>query len=175
MDAGRAPEAVSAVMLVASGSPYYRAWNGVSALKILAGPTFGAAVASMVGYLPGEQLGSGGREARRLIAEWAHLSRSGRYQCAGIDAEALLHACRVPVLWLRLLGDPLAPERAVEHTLRKLASREIDRVALKPSSRHNIHNRWPRAPEAVVSEVHAFVTRVSRSRSQAMPERRLLV
>lgn len=159
MDAGRAGEAVSAVILVASGTPYYRGWEGVAAYKILAGTALAQLVARTLGYLPGEQLGFAGREAHRLISEWASLSRTGRYQCAGVDAEDLLGRCQVPILSLRLAGDTLAPLRAVEHGLSKVGSKDVAHFTIEPADRRNIHNRWPRTPEPVVRTAVPFLER----------------
>ena len=177
LESGLHPGGAAGVALVASGSPYYRAWRGLAALKIALGTRFSAALAGVVGYFPGEQAGFAGREARSVMQQWARLARTGAYRFGAFDGEALLAAGRAPVLALRVLGDDLAPEAAVEHTLGKLGQRTIEREVWRGLATKNVHNRWPRTPEPAVERVTAFVratlaTTPARSERQVTATRR---
>lgn len=157
LESGLHPDGAAGVALVASGSPYVGAWRGLAALKIAVGTRFSAALASVVGHFPGEQAGFAGREARGVMQQWARLARTGAYRFGAFDGDALLAAGRAPVLALRIEGDDLAPEAAVEHTLAKLGQRPIERQLWQGLPRANVHNRWPRSPEPAAERVTSFV------------------
>jgi predicted alpha/beta hydrolase len=157
-------EEADGVVLVASGTPYFRVWQGLGSLRVLALTQLSAVIASGLGHYPGEQLGFGGREGRTLIRDWARVARTGRYQLAGLDGEGAMERVKAPVHVVRLEGDALAPEAAVEHTLQKLPRARISRsvwpsAEQSPELRRNPHNRWPRTPAFAVQEVRSFLAR----------------
>ncbi|MCA9534856.1 MAG: alpha/beta fold hydrolase [Polyangiales bacterium] len=159
LDSGLHP-GVHGVALVASGTPFWRAWEGAAALRIRVLTTVSTALAAALGYFPGERVGFGGREARGLIRQWAQLARTGSYMFEGFDGEAVMGAGRAPVLALRIVGDDLAPEAAVEHALTKLRERRVVREVWEGLPSKNVHNRWPRTPEHAAARVGAFVRSV---------------
>lgn len=155
-------EHADATVLVASGPPYFRAWTGVARLRLLALTQMSSVVAGVLGHYPGEALGFGGREARTLIAQWARAARTGRYVFDGLDGDAAIARVRTPLLAIRVEGDDLAPERAIEHTLAKATAARIGRglhplAEQDPKVRANPHNRWPRSPAPIAREVRRFL------------------
>lgn len=145
-------EHADAVVLIASGTPYHACWSGASGARVLALSQLVALIASALGYFPGRRLGFGGREARTLMRQWAHVARRGTYDFETFDCEATLARVRVPVHAVTIEGDPYAPRRAVEHALGKLVLASITRhdwpSALQGDlARGNLHNRWPRFPD----------------------------
>lgn len=153
-----------AVVVVASGPPYFRLWPGLGALRVLSLTQFGALTAAALGHFPGETLGFGGREARTLIAEWATAARTGRYVFVGFDGDGAIARLDRPVLAIRVEGDTLAPENAMAHTLAKAVRARVELGSLPRTEqdekvRLNPHNRWPRSPASVVRQVKAFLER----------------
>jgi len=111
---------VAGLVLVASGSPYWRMFRRAWLIR-----AFYAAVpwvAATCGYFPGRQLGFGGREARGVMMDWARSGRTGRYAAAGVarDLEAALAQVGVPVCALRLAEDWLGPAESLDWLLEKM-------------------------------------------------------
>ncbi len=123
------PREVDGVVLIAAGSPYFRAYAGRGRAFVLLGSLALRGISAALGYLPGRTVGFGGREARRLIAEWAFLARSGRFAFAGAPADlpAALAAADLPVLALSLAEDRYAPRGAVDHLAGMLGGAALTR------------------------------------------------
>ncbi|MGV9679813.1 alpha/beta hydrolase family protein [Nocardia sp. NPDC003482] len=118
---------VAGVVMIAADSPYHRVY-GVRGPEILATTQFAAAVSRVLGYFPGDKLGGLGAQPRRLMLEWAHLARTGRYDIAGMPcAEDELGQVRLPVLAISVAGDRVAPPASVDHLVGKLGRAEVQR------------------------------------------------
>jgi len=153
---------LAGLILVASGTAHYRAWP--KALRWRAGITVQAVrfVAALLPWYPGRLLGFGGDQPRRLMADWSHNARTGRYRIAGsrIDYEEALHDLVLPILSVEIRGDPVAPTGATSELLAKLAScaiqrRQIDGVTADAPWRR--HFSWARRPDAVVAEINVWM------------------
>ena len=114
------PFECAGLVLVASGSPYWRSYR----YGWLLGAAFACApvLAGLLGYLPGRRIGFGGNEARGVIADWARSGSSGRYAAVGVqqDFERQLASLQLPVLALRLADDWLGPSRSLDWLLGKM-------------------------------------------------------
>ena len=157
MLAGRPEVPIRGVMLVASGTPHFRAWEGSEAVQIRLATMGFALVARTLGYFPGDKLGFGGRNARRLICEWARVSKTGAYEFEGLSGEALLRAPGPPVLAIHLRGDRLAPEAAMREVLERLEARHVDFETWAEPPHRGDHNRWPSEPAFIVDRAMRFV------------------
>ncbi|GAA0540907.1 hypothetical protein GCM10011581_37790 [Saccharopolyspora subtropica] len=111
------PGRVQGIVLVASGSVWFRSFTGVHRLRILLGTQLVAALSTLFGYWPGHRLGFGGRQAVDLMQDWARQARTGRYRLNGsaTDYEAALRTVRQPLLTVSVSGDKLAPRSSVDH------------------------------------------------------------
>lgn len=113
------------------------------------------AIAAMVGYLPGRQLGFAGRESRGVIRDWAQTGQMGGYQrLPGIpdEIEARLRALRIPVFGLHLSRDWLGPKEALLALVRKLDPRcnsEIHRLDSAQLGVPADHFAWMKRPQEV--------------------------
>lgn len=153
------PAAVAGLVLVASGSPYWRCFRHrwlVGAAYVLA-----PAVADLRGYLPGRRIGFGGNEARGVIRDWARSGRRGRYAAAGmpVDFERRLAALTLPILALRPGNDWLAPAASLEWLLAKMPRSPRAVVALGPDTLGAAadHFSWMRAPSPVADRIAAWL------------------
>ena len=149
------PTEVQGFAMVASGTTYYRAWQGAQQLRIFFGTQTAAIVASALGYFPGHKLGFAGREPRQQMLDWARCARTGTWQITHSqhDYEDLLKRIQLPVLGVSLDGDTFAPRSALEFHLAKMPKAQINHVHLDASSSPETalhHFRWARQPEAVV-------------------------
>lgn len=158
--AGLHRQDIAGILLVASGSPYWRMF--AYAPLVYAALALAAPLSQLLGYLPGRKLGFGGNEARGVIADWARSGRTGRYAARGItvDVEQQLAALRSPILALQLRDDWLAPSRSLAWLLDKMpqAPRRTDiiepgQLAGQPAD----HFSWMKAPEAIVAQWVAWM------------------
>ena len=144
-----------ALWLVASGSPYWRAFPVQTRWWLPATYRFLPWLAKIRGALPGRTVGFGGNEARGLIQDWARSGLSGRYAAQGleIDLDRALRSVTVPVHAIAFARDWLGPESSLRFLLSKLASTQVriarlDAAALGATADHFA---WMRFPEAVAS------------------------
>ncbi|WP_414649226.1 alpha/beta fold hydrolase [Dyella sp.] len=149
------PDQVDALLLVASGSPYWRRFR--HGWLIRQAYTLAPLLARLRGHLPGRRLGFAGNEARGVITDWSRTGRTGRYAARGIgDLDAALARLRKPVLAMRLRDDWLAPASSQAWLLDKLPASpacrlEFGREALagEPAG----HFAWMRAPAAIADAI----------------------
>lgn len=152
------PGAVAAVVTVATGSIWWRAFPAPRRYVFLLGTQFIAAAGAIFGSYPGHRLGFGGREARTLVADWAHQARTGRYRARSsqTDYETALRSMREPALLISVGGDEFAPASAADHLASKLppettTRRHLDDESFRDS--RNAHFGWVKSPAPVVETI----------------------
>ena len=156
MVAGTDVPALSGVVIVASGCPYWRTWDGVEAYRIRAATWTCGALARTLGVFPGDKVGFGGREPRTLMVQWAHAAQTGRYALGEFDGDALLARPGPPTLAIRVEGDAWAPERSMRLTLDRMTQREVSFERWSGAPHGGDHNRWPSEPGFVADRVLRF-------------------
>lgn len=157
--------AVRGVALVASGAPYVASFAWRERLQLMIAGQLFPTVAKLFGYYPGEFFRFGGREARRLITQWAAVVNTGRFGATsadGIGAEEALSRVERPVLAVTIAGDRLAPRESMETLLRKIPRASIERWYYEPGagSPEADHFRWTKQSPAIVSRVAAFARKL---------------
>ncbi|WP_133479076.1 alpha/beta hydrolase family protein [Cognatilysobacter segetis] len=151
-----APRRIGALWLVASGSPYWRAFPRRVGLWLPAAYRLLAAMASAFGSLPGRRIGFGGNEARGVIRDWSRTGLTGRYAAPGVgDIEPRLREVDVPVRAVLPARDWLAPSSSLDYLLSKTACRDRHVAILDTDAlgAHADHFAWMRAPGTVVDEL----------------------
>lgn len=156
--AGPTP-AVDAAVLIGSGTPHWRAQQG---LKTLVQTQLVAVVSRLCGYWPGVRLGFGGTQARTLMREWAAFSRTGRLAPGGRDIAAGLAGRSLPLLAVDLDNDTLAPPAAVDELVGLFASADVERFtfakAVGDPGKPVNHYSFARSPEIIGERIAAWVT-----------------
>lgn len=145
------PSDVTGVILLTTATPYYGCYQGVTRLQVrilIAGVPI---LTALLGYYPGHRLGFGGREARRLMADWLVMARENRYDAAGMEHEDLERRVRDaggPVLSICCDRDGLAPPAAIEGVNRRLEGSRVDRVEITSEAlgARADHLSWARQP-----------------------------
>lgn len=115
---------VRSAAIIASGLPYHALYGRrrFALYGIASGMTMASAA---LGHWPG--YGFAGRQPRRLIRDWAHTVRTGRFpDLDGRDSEAALAELKLPVLAITVQGDPLTPPVTSRHLTDKLTAAELD-------------------------------------------------
>lgn len=138
-----APRSASALWLVASGAPYWRAFPPPQRYALPLAYRFLPWLARRNGALPGRRIGFGGNEARGVINDWARSALGGRYAASGLDVdlEAGLAEVRLPVRAVVLADDWLAPRSSLRFLLSKMPGADttllpLDRGALGTRADH---------------------------------------
>lgn len=168
--AGLRPDEVAGLLLVASGSPYWRhfRWRW----PIRAAFALAPRLAQWCGYLPGRRIGFGGNEARGVIRDWAASGASGHYAAVGLgDLEPGLAALTCPLLALRLERDWLAPAPSLEWLLAKMP-RIRSAVGVIEAGELGVpadHFSWMKAPDAVAAHVAAWLARQHAGTDSVVP------
>ena len=147
------PDAASALWLVASGSPYWRAFPLRHRWALPLAYRFLPWLARARGALPGSTVGFGGTEAHSLVADWARSGLSGRYAAAGlgIDLEAALAHVRVPTRAVLFRDDWMAPPSSLRDLLGKMTPSDQTSLTLDASAlgTRADHFAWMRHPDRV--------------------------
>lgn len=154
------PDLAAGIVLVASGSPYWRRFRhgALVGLSYVLAPM----LAGLCGHLPGRRIGFGGNEARGVVADWARSGRCGRYAAVGMatDFEAALAALTMPVLALRLRDDWLGPAGSLDWLLGKMPHALRRHEVITPENlqgRRADHFGWMDVPESIASRIADWI------------------
>jgi predicted alpha/beta hydrolase len=165
--AGLEPGSIQGILLVASGSVYFRVWPFPHSWGLRVFQAVVRASVALAGYFPGHLLGFGGKQARRLMLDWHTQGTSGRYDVSQDqrDYEAMLKKVDTPILAISLAGDNLAPPGSVEHLLRKMPRARVTRETIELSSEgepsRSPHFAWPHQAHAILRCIRAWRSQVS--------------
>jgi len=149
------PRNIDGVILIASGSVYFRAYPFPHDIKVFFGTQFFSLVSKIVGHFPGKKLGFGGHEARGVISDWAYQGLRGKYRLGkSVDnVEIQLEKLSLPVLGVSIESDTMAPPGALAHLTGKLANATVTRRHLTRNPHYPDaadHFRWAREPAFVM-------------------------
>lgn len=158
---------VRALVLIGSGSPYWRGFP--NRLKLLVQTQTLGAVAAVRGHWPGDRLGFGGRQPRRLMREWARFARGGDLSLSrgagagGGYEQPDFSTVDLPVLAVTLDNDSLAPQGSVDNLADKLTGAQVEhRFVTRPAGEDGPafdHFTWVRHPGSFAGEVADWVRR----------------
>lgn len=153
----RRAAAVNGLVLVASGTPHWRAFAQAEQPRMRRGLRVIGAVLQLWPWYPGDWLGFGGRQPRQLMRDWLGLAQTGRFDAmaglAGVGAQ--MQQAHGPVLAIGIEGDNLAPPEATCQLLAlapglNVQHAQADSERLQRESPARRHNLWPREPQAVL-------------------------
>ncbi|WP_040739544.1 alpha/beta hydrolase family protein [Nocardia tenerifensis] len=158
MYAARIRGRLGGLILVASGTPYYRGYPGLSSPGILVGTAAAALTAGLAGFWPGDRIPAGGfgRQSKVLISDWARLARTGRFQPVGadMDYEERIARLKLPVLSITMTGDDLTPPGSAEHLLTKLPNADVT-TWHQPEPLG--HNGWIRENATTIDQIEKWL------------------
>ena len=161
MVAGQSVPGLAGVVLVASGSPHWRAWEGASAWGVRGFMATAGWLGKVWGHFPGDYIGFGGRQPKTLMKQWSHVGATGRFDFGDGQGEALLAQPGPPTRSIYLVGDRLATEASVRALTSKLIERQVEVEAWADPPHSGDHNRWPRSADHVVGRVADFLRTAS--------------
>lgn len=146
------------LILVASGTPYFRGFAGAKSPGLLVGSAAMSLTANVAGFWPGDRIGVGGfgRQSKVLISDWARLARTGRFDPEGadIDYEERIARLSLPLLSITIEGDDVAPGGSAKHLVAKLPKADVT-TWKQPEPLG--HNGWIRNPVSTVDRIEAWL------------------
>lgn len=156
------PERVAGVVLLTTATPYYGCFRGLARLQVRFLIASVPLLTAALGYYPGHRMGFGGREARRLMADWLVMARENRYSAMGMgegDLERRVQADRCPVLSIHCDQDNLAPLSAIEGVLQRLNNHRIDRFEITSEALgvRADHASWARHPAIAARAIAGWI------------------
>lgn len=159
LKAGLESDQISGIILVASGSVYYKGFAGLARYGVLAGTQFANLLGMLLGVFPGHKLGFAKREARGLIKDWAYQARTGNYRLGKtqIDIEDHLKKLAIPILAVSVANDGFAPVSAVDHLCSKVPSSTITRYHYAPPELKVDHFKWAKNCQRLVEEISSWI------------------
>lgn len=152
------PQAVKALLLVATPSVYFRGWSFPANLKILGTTQLAWGIAELLGYFPGDVLGFAGRESAGVIRDWARNARTGEYQPERMsqDFAAQLSRLACPVLSVSFSDDEFCPQQAAQNLLQKMPHVGVTYQNLSPQTlglQSVGHFSWAKQREKLLEEL----------------------
>lgn len=161
ISAGRLPEDVAGVIVAACGSAWIGGFDGRIRRQLQMLTRLIPVLTTVLGSYPGDKVGFGGHEARRLMHDWLQLARHNRYEAQGLaeNLEAGIRRYTGPVLALRMADDDFAPEAAVRAVTERFASARLTERVLDAATLGDKadHFRWARSPQAITTEIKAWL------------------
>ncbi|MET8774247.1 alpha/beta fold hydrolase [Nocardia sp. NPDC004654] len=158
MYAARVRGRLGGLILVASGTPYYRGYRGLFSPGMLFGTAAASLTASLAGFWPGDRItvGGFGPQSKVLISDWARLARTGRFVPVGadIDYDERIARLKLPVLSITIAGDELTPRGSAEHLLGKMPAAEL--TTWHQPERLG-HNGWIPDPNSTVDRIEKWL------------------
>jgi predicted alpha/beta hydrolase len=153
--AARAGSTVDAVVLVATGSVWYRCFGGTRTVRNLVFSQLMVATAAVVGHWPGDRAGFAGRQPAGIVRDWARQVRTGDLTGDGTPFDY-----RGPLLLVDVPGDVLAPQRAVEHLLAALPGARVERWSFRaPAPQQRVdHFRWVKHGDLLAERIDGWLT-----------------
>ena len=154
MHLGLQPDAASALWLVASAAPYWRAYPRPSRWWLPLAYRLLPWLARANGVLPGRFIRFAGNEARSVMTDWGRTALSGRYAATGmdIDLDAAMAQFEGEARAIAMSEDWLAPPSAMAFLLSKFRPARMETAvfdAARLGARAD-HFAWMKRPEAVV-------------------------
>ncbi|MFC4128317.1 alpha/beta fold hydrolase [Nocardia rhizosphaerae] len=142
------PGTFDGLVLVAAGTPHWRAFTGRARLAPLLLPTAFVGMAAAQGCFDGRRFGFG-RQSAQLIGEWARMARTGSWSPDPIE---LPHR-EFPLIALSFRGDRLAPASAVDALVARFPSATTTRTHLdEPAG----HAGWLKQPDSAIEALSAW-------------------
>lgn len=159
----RFPGKLAGLIHIASCMVYFKGWEGMGRFRIWMAVNFFPILSKIVGYFPGDRIGFGGREARRVMKDWSYNGRQGKYKVAkdNFDYEAAIAQNDIPVLSMSLSGDSFAPPKAVNFLLKKFSTQApIQYEHISPEAigvSHLNHFNWAKNPNYFVKVIGEWI------------------
>lgn len=151
---------IAGLVLLTAAPPYWRGYPAPARYALLPYIQGIGATATLLGVWPG--WGFGGRQARRVMTDWAATSRRGRFgRIGGVDPEPAIAALPTPVLAITIEPDRYIPRAVADAFLARLTCAPVERehYGADALGAPVDHFKWVRASGPIAARVADFVKR----------------
>ena len=153
---------LAGVVVVASGTPYWRSfpwWQRPILLGVFA---WFRLLSDLFGYFPGRRTAFAGNEARSVIHDWITSGLTGRYRHAWPegDLDAEMRERTQPLLAVHLRDDRFAPPSSFDALVARLPNARTQVHHLAPpdfESAQADHFSWMKDPAPVAARIREFI------------------
>lgn len=160
MTAGLDPDSFDGIIMLASGTPWYKIYEGNTASKIKMLLRL-MPLLLLLGYFPGKKIGFAGREARSLMRDWQNLAQDNHFKVKGITntLEQKIAAYSGEVLCLCFERDDLATRKASTTLLDKMPQAQVTHHILSDEDINGeaTHFGWAKTPHRVSQCIREWV------------------
>lgn len=152
---------VKGVILLTTATPWHQCYEGGARWQLRTLIAVVPMLTSILGYYPGHRVGFGGREARRLMADWLVMARHNRYHANGTGKayERLVQADDCPVLSIYCDEDKFAPLAGVKGVTQRLENHsvQLEEITSAQLGTEANHVAWARKPELAVELIRNWI------------------
>jgi predicted alpha/beta hydrolase len=158
--AGQETGVFSGLIHLACGFPYAGFYPGRAGFGVRFLAHIIPILTSLFGFYPGERVGFGGREYKRLMLDWRCWALKGGYDFPGrIGLEDAIAKYKGPYLSVAFDGDHFISELALDYSRSRLTGASHTHVCLtkEEQGNHLGHFDWAKEPIGVVRLVTAWI------------------
>ena len=160
MTAGLGPESFDGIIMLASGTPWYKAYEGGAENKVKM-LLWLIPLLLLLGYFPGKMIGFAGREARSLIRDWQNLVQDNRFKVKGVtnSLEQKIATYTGEVLCLCFDRDDLAPRKSSALMLEKMPQAQVAYHMLcdEDINGEATHFGWAKEPHVISKHISEWL------------------
>ncbi len=158
----RTPALAEAVLVIASGTPWWRTYPLWQQPLIFVVFAWFRALSAVCGWFPGRRVGFAGDEARGVIRDWARSGMSGHYRPDRVDhdLDTALNALKVQGFALHMHDDRLVPQRSFDELRLRLSTARWTTLQLRKQdfqSQLATHFSWMKEPRPVLAPLAAWL------------------
>ena len=162
---------IKGLILIAAGTPYYKAWNEFGAWKLKLGGRIFYPVSKLLGYYPGKLFGFGGKESTGVIKDWSYSAINGKYILSGsnFDYEKAMNKAELDVLSISIKKDKLGCKDSVSDLLNRFKKAKIKNIEVSPedSRIENLnHFNWAKQPNYFAEIIKQHINNVTKKNEQ---------
>jgi predicted alpha/beta hydrolase len=148
---------IAGLVLLTAAPPYWRSYPAPMRYGVLPYIQGIGTTATLLGVWPG--WGFGGRQARRVMTDWAATARRGRFgRLDGLDLEPAIGKLPTPVLAISVEPDQYLPRAAVDAFTARLTAAPVEREHYTAAALGATidHFRWVRASGPIAARIAEF-------------------
>ena len=161
MTAGLEPDSFEGIIMLASGTPWYKAFEGKFSKQLKRFGWFVPLILMTVGHFPGHKFGFAGRESRSQMRDWLQMSTRNRMKYIGVrdDLEDIIAAYEGRVLSMAFQRDHMAPIKAINFLIEKMPNAEIELLELSDEDigGEATHFGWAKTPDIISQRISEWV------------------
>ena len=141
------------VIGIATGNIGLHYWDLKGKVQILQAISLFTMLTKIYGYLPGDKVGFGHKEAKSLIQDWCKTGLTGKYTHILKSMQISNNAA----LFIQMKGDQWAPMSSLLGLSQYFSHPQIEQLDLRSNLKGNQHSVWIKQPETVIHTIQKWL------------------